>query len=824
VRFLAGSARRRRFAQALVEQFHHARQGNNLLVVCKQGELERALQTDLTLQDLAISNWDAALSSALLYLDTNAVLHLARGKAVFRAAMNITLNAEARRRQFSKGDYAELGVHYQDKIVQVHVMGEYARLGTIKVQAAMHFIADYFRLERGEFIRRHFAGRKDILEIATSEAAHRRILVALRNPAQQAIVAAASDESLLVLAGPGSGKTRVIVHRVAWLLREALVHPQEIMVLAYNRAATIEIRRRLWALVGLEAAGVSVQTVHGLAMRLTGTSYAVALEHGEAIDFSSVLRRATDQLKKTEAAEIGASTERERLLAGLRYLLIDEYQDINGDHYALISAVAGRSLDPENGRLSLLAVGDDDQNIYAFGGANVGYIRQFERDYQAKRYSLLENYRSTQHIIDSANQVIAPARNRMKTDAPIRIDQARREQPAGGDLTTRDPVAAGRVQVLEVPLDPRREAQLALAELQRLYALEDDSPEGRWGRFAVIARRWEDLEPLAALCRQRSLPVRLLRDGQQPELHRTREGHALLVLLRGERRHRTTPRLLLRARSLSRWFRRRYGLSVDGLITHPFRAALAQFIDETETATPEGQRVIDNLIEALYAFGSGTQAITEPRPNGPMVLMTAHRAKGLEFDHVLILDSGGWHSADDDERRLYYVAMTRARRSLTLCERQGGGHPFVAASEGLALRTKSEVPDLELILTHRSWIADPSMIILSWPGYFAPGAPIHRALAALEVGDPLTLRARSDRKPGWELADCQGITVTRMAARFQPPQSELVAVRVAQHERSGRESDDPLSLDRLSQRTPCLKTTVSPRLAGPDQRSLHDAH
>jgi len=170
----------------------------------------------------------------------------------------------------------------------------------------------------------------------------------------------------LVLAGPGSGKTKVIVHRVAWLLRECMVLPEDIMVLSYNRSAAVEIRKRLWDLIGADAAGVSVQTLHGLAMRLTGTSYAVAAERGESIDFSSVIKTATAQLKKAEQDDdIGPSMQRDRLLSGLRYLLVDEYQDINADHYDLISALAGRSLNSEEDKLTLMAVGDDDQNIYA---------------------------------------------------------------------------------------------------------------------------------------------------------------------------------------------------------------------------------------------------------------------------------------------------------------------------------------------------------------------------------------------------------------------------------------------------------------------------
>ena len=727
-------------------------------------------------------------------MDTNEVLHLARGKAVFRSAMTIELNAEARRRQFKKSDYEELALHYKDKIVQVHVMAEYAKLALGKIQAAMAFIVDYFSLDHDIFVRRYFAGRKDVLDIATTEAAHRKILVDLQNPEQQGIVAAFTEGNHLVLAGPGSGKTRVIVHRVAWLLRESMVLPEEILVLAYNRSAVMEVRRRLWDLVGPDAAGVSVLTLHGLAMRITGTSYAVAVERGETIEFDAVIRLAVERLRRAETGDdVGASVQRDRLLAGLRFILVDEYQDINGDHYELISALAGRTLDSAEDRLSLLVVGDDDQNIYAFGGANVRFIRQFEADYQARRYHLIENYRSTTHIIDCANRIIARARERMKQDQPIRINHVRRNQPAGGEYAQLDPVAEGRVHVLEVPPDIETEVQAALAELERLNVLDGHVRPGEWGRFAIIARRWDDLEPIAALCRLRGVPARLLRDAHMPDLHSTREGAALLSLLRGECRRAKRSRVLLRASTLSRWFRRRYSLSADGLIEHPFRAMLAQFIVECESAAPGSELVVPDLIESVYDFGDGSSSTSGDRPNGPMVLMTAHRAKGMEFDHVLLLDGGAWMQGSDEERRLFYVGMTRARKTLTICEAQGGRHAFVRDLGALVLRSRPSGFNPDARLANRTWMATPEHVVLSWPGWFAPTAPIHRALARLEVGVRVTLRPRAGDTPGWELADGDGVTVARMSKSFTPPAGEVIEVRVSaiivRHAKGDEQSD-----------------------------------
>lgn len=772
--------KRMRLAQALVSYFIAKRQGNNLLVTCKQGDLEAALQTDLTLQDLDVRDWNLALAATLIYLDSNEVLHLARGKAIFRAAMNIQLNAEARRRQFKKSDYAELALHYKDKIIQVHVMAEYARLAMGKIQAAMTFIVDYFGMDRDLFVRRYFAGRQDILEIATTEAAHRRILIDLKNPQQQAIVAAPMDGNHLVLAGPGSGKTKVIVHRVAWLLRECMVLPEEIMVLSYNRSAAVEIRQRLWALVGADAAGVCIQTLHGLAMRLSGISYAVAAERGEAIDFPAAIKTATAQLTKAAASdEMVLSTHRDRLLAGLRYLLVDEYQDINAEHYALISALAGRSLAGEDDKLWLLAVGDDDQNIYAFSGSNVAFIKQFASDYQAQTYYLLENYRSTAQIIHCANRVIAPARERMKTRQNIHVDYARRDAPDGGEFATLDSLTQGRVHIIATPPQLFVEVELALAELIRLNKLKNAGQMSHWGRYAVIARNWQALEPMAALCRLKNIPVQLLKDDYLLDLHSTREGNSLLSLLNNPQLRQRKPRLLLRYGLLSRWFSRRYRLQVNDLIEHPYRAMLAQFIMECESTAPGCQLRVTDVIDAIYEFRSGSQSAASDRQHAPLQLLTAHRAKGLEFDHVLIMDAGGWEITNDEERRLYYVAMTRARLTLTLCARQGSPHGFIRDCEEFCLKSQPTPTQPHQALGQRCWMANPKQVVLSWPGYFAADKAIHAAIAELDVGSELILQARSDGKPGWELATVKGITVTRMAQAFSPPAGKISAVKVA---------------------------------------------
>ena len=242
-----------------------------------------------------------------------------------------------------------------------------------------------------------------------------------------------------MLAGPGSGKTRVLVHRIAYLIRVRREDPRSILALSYNRHAAIEIRRRLQELIGDDARGVLVMTCHALAMRLTGASFSGRSNNLADIDFGGIVREAAGLLRGEGLPPDDADEYRSRLLAGFRWILVDEYQDIEQDQYDLISALAGRTLADEDDKLSLFAVGDDDQNIYSFNGASVEFIRRFEEDYGAKPVYLTDNYRSTGHIIAAANAIIEPSRNRMKTGHPfiLIVHAAGRHPEVSGHSGTR---------------------------------------------------------------------------------------------------------------------------------------------------------------------------------------------------------------------------------------------------------------------------------------------------------------------------------------------------------------------------------------------------
>ena len=724
--------------------------GTDLLAETTLGDLKREIESDLALK-ARIRHPEKLLDRALLWLHEQEVIRLNKGLTVFRPAMTIRLG-RSERRGFSRADFEPLALHYKGQVLQIHVMVEFAERGLAAMGEALRLAMDYFALKEEAFLARWLPGRDREIGRQTTPESWRAIVESLRNPVQQRIVADPRERTnVLVLAGPGSGKTRVVVHRIAYLLRARRQDARGVLALAYNRHAAVDIRRRLAELVGDDARGVTVLTCHALSMRLAGASFTARAERPDDDMFREVLRRATALLRGEGLPPEEADERRERLLAGFRWIIVDEYQDIGPEEYELISALAGRTLDEDAGRLNLLAVGDDDQNVYAFKGASVEYIRRFEADYQSKPSHLTANYRSTAHIVAAANAMIEPARARMKAGRPIHVDRARAKDPPGGAWAELDPVAGGRVQILPAGGEPVRQARAVMAELLRLAEL---APDWDWSRCAVIARAWEQLVPVRAFCEAHAIPAQMANE-DVPSFWRLRETRAFVEWLR-EREPRLVDGAALRA-----W--------TDMRPSDPWHDLLRQAVAEHAQETGGGEAPVKHFVEWLAEWGRDAR-----RRQRGLLLLTAHRAKGLEFDHVAVLD-GGWDRVGSGEdrdapRRLYYVAMTRARRTLALARLDGsrGLADELAGHSATVLREAAELPPCPEAVRFRHVRTALGDVDLGFAGRRRADDPTHGAIAGLSVGDPLHARVRRDGR--WELRDSGGRLVGRLANSFKPPQ------------------------------------------------------
>ncbi len=734
--------------------------GVDLKVDTTFGKLSREIASDIglrkgsrDLQELRKKLQDRAL----MWLHEQRVIRLHRGLTVFRPAMTVRLKRE--KQMFTKEDFEPLAEHYSGQILQIHIMDEYSRRGIKAISDALAMVDEYFSVEEEKFVRRWLQekfyesmmqnrGKRKNIFMQTTPESWRRIVEDLGNPDQRRIVEDNRERTnVLVLAGPGSGKTRVLVHRIAYLLRIRRENPSSIIALAYNRHAAVEIRRRLKELVGDDSCGVMVLTCHSLAMRLVGFnfSYTASKQVEEKEFFIKVLRDASALLKGQGVAPEESDEHRERLLAGFRWILVDEYQDIGPDEYELISALAGRTLGEEESKLTLFAVGDDDQNIYSFNGTSVEFIRRFEKDYKSRPAFLTDNYRSTRHIVEASNAMINPARNRMKVHNPIRVNKARMKDPRGGEWRGLDPVAQGRVQILDAGTDPASQAWSAMMELKRLYEL---SPDWDWSRCAVIARKWEHLDPVSSFCRIHKIPAQMA--NEKPPFWQLRETGKFLNWL-GEKETE-----LVSGADLDRWLRSQKSNCWNDLLLQ----AVGEYCLETDGAeTP-----VEHVVEWLAEWGFEIRR----RQHG-ILLTTAHGSKGLEFDHVSVL-GGDWNDSDE-ERRLYYVAMTRVKKTLLLLRlpKSNRLQNTLFDDSSVLTRRLSTGPSEELKKLRTCFrklaLGD---VFLSFAGYRNARDPLHRVIEALSPGDPLDVRhAGSGRL---ELVDrSSGVVVGQLAKAYRPP-------------------------------------------------------
>lgn len=691
---------------------------------------------------------------------------LARSGSTPLDLMTIRFHDDSRAEKYKVSDYQPLAHHYKERILQVHVMGEYARLGLERIQAALSLVLDYFRLPKEDFIRRYFRAKPDLLEYATTARSYQRIVTDLDNSDQTKIVTAPPSRNMLILAGPGSGKTRTVVHRCAYLLRVERVRPQNILVCCFNRNAAIQLRRRLQDLVGDDSRGVAVLTYHALAMRLLGFSYSRSTPAGRDIDFDALITDATKHLQGEHAPHgLEPDEVRDRLLAGFQYILVDEYQDIDEPQYNLISAIAGRTLEDADLKLSILAVGDDDQNIYTFRGANVRFIHQFQQDYSSEAYYLVENYRSTRHIIDTANHLIAANRDRMKTDHPIRIDRHRQMLPPGGEFSTRDPLHQGKVQVIEVA-NSGCQAQAVIAELRRLRQLGVSD----WSSIAVLSREHADLAAVRSLAERESIPIRWIPARTAiPALHHIRELHQFLGQLNNQRSS------LKRASDLLQLAQNTFASKTNIWTQFLFRT-----LESWRTESADSEIPVQDALEFLYEACSESRR--EFTYGDGVTLCTVHSAKGTEFDHVLVI--GPWRPGpnrekQEEERRTFYVALTRARKTLAVFDRadvrpslaQTLTNPNVISQQfrSATAEPPERAPNYQVLSLEE--------INLGYAGMYPPYHKLHSALSALQPGDKLSLKSTGT---GIGLFDHSNTCVSRLSRKAEPEwRGRLPSIREA---------------------------------------------
>lgn len=344
----------------------------------------------------------ADVEEALLYLSKIGAMKLEGGFLVLYNGMEIKRLILDNHIKYKIEDYKALSDYYKQKIQQIHIVGEFANLMVKDYQAALQFVRDYFQIDFRRFLAKYFKGEREV-EITrniTPEKYHK--LFGELSDKQSQIINDANSKYIVVAAGPGSGKTRVLVHKLASLLQIEDVKHEQLLMVTFSRAAATEFKKRLMKLIGNAANFVEIKTFHSYCFDLLG-------KIGSLEGVENVVRDATEMIANGEV-EQGKITK--------TVLVIDEAQDMDADEFALIQALIQKNDD-----MRVIAVGDDDQNIYEFRGSDSHNMQMLSTQYNATPYEMVENYRSRANIVALANRFVESIHYRMKR-TPIEANRS----------------------------------------------------------------------------------------------------------------------------------------------------------------------------------------------------------------------------------------------------------------------------------------------------------------------------------------------------------------------------------------------------------------
>lgn len=539
------------------------------------------------------------VKEALLYLAKIGALKLDGGFLVIYNAMHIK-RVKDNRARFSKDDYHVLDEFYRQRIQQIHIVGEYANMMVKDYHAAQQFVKDYFQMDYRRFVTKYFKGER-LNEISRNltPAKHKELFGHL-SACQKQIIADKETRCIVVAAGPGSGKTRVLVHKLASLLLLEDVKHEQLLMLTFSRAAATEFKQRLLQLVGNAAHFVEIKTFHAYCFDLLGRI-------GNLEDAKNVVKRAAQMINEGEV---------EPNKIGKAVLVIDEAQDMGEAEYALVEALMTQNED-----MRVIAVGDDDQNIYEFRGSNSVYMQRLAQAEGSKLIEMTDNYRSDIHPVAFANNFVKALHGRMKTT----------------------PITAIRNQNGWVEVVQHQAKYLYQPVADELVSRNNE------GTTCLLTQTNEEAVMMLALLRRKGINAKLIQSMDGFRFWNMAETRYFLRKL--EKRGQTViipDDIWQEAKQITY---ATYANS-ESLVYLKRCIELFELTNKEKYATDFKEFVFESAVEDFCDVS-----------RADVVVSTIHKAKGKEFDNVYLLIAGSYPK-DSSLLRRYYVAITRAKSRL----------------------------------------------------------------------------------------------------------------------------------------------------------------
>ncbi len=636
---------------------------------------------DLFIQDISIDD----IEDSLFFLSRIDAMKIEGGFLVVYNSLTINRKELNNRKQYTIQDYAKLEEFYKNKVQQIHIVGEYARQMLIDYENALQFVEDYFQLNYSSFLNKYFKGnhRDDINRNITPRKFKQ--LFGELSPTQLKIIKNNETQHIVVAAGPGSGKTRVLVHKLASLLLMEDVKHEQLLMVTFSRASAVEFKKRLMELIGNAAHFVEIKTFHSYCFDLLG-------KIGTIEKSSEIIRKARELIKNNEV-------EASRITKTV--LVIDEAQDMEADEFELIKALM-----EFNEEMRVIAVGDDDQNIYEFRGSDSGYLEKFMHIENAITYELLENYRSKNNLVQLTNQFVNRISHRLKHHPIIAKQQDN-----------------GRIKIVT-----HKSKHLVLPLVNDV--LNTDLS----GTSCILSRKNNEALQITGALLKNDMKARLIQSNDGFNLYNLLEIRFFLSQInRYESSYLINGDVWTDAiRKLKYRFRKSDKLDIVLNIIKEFDASNTKYKYKSDLEV----FIRESSLEDFFNEKGNT-----------ILVSTMHKAKGREFDNVFLMLED-FNPGNDANKRLLYVAMTRAKKNLTIHTNSGFLDNIVA--ENLIREYNDELhkrpEELALHLSLRD----------IWLSYFAHRQSLIKNYVS---GDELFIN-------GHECEDENGNTILKFSQKF----------------------------------------------------------
>jgi ATP-dependent DNA helicase RecQ len=540
------------------------------------------------------------IEEALYYLLKIDAMKIEGGFLVIYNAMRIERLEKDNSIRYKKEHYAQLEDYYQNKRQQIHIVGEYANRMINNYDEALAFVNDYFETDYDKFLNKYFKGRNNEIDRNITSKKFNQLFGEL-SQAQLNIIEDKDSKYIVVAAGPGSGKTKLLTHKLASLYMLEDVKHEQMLMLTFSRAAATEFKKRLMTLIGNAAHFIQIMTFHSYCFDLLGKV--------GSVEKSDIIIKHTVEKINTGEVELTKLTK--------TVLVIDEAQDMSETEYSLVKALM-----KENDNLRVIAVGDDDQNIYEWRGSSSAHFESLLNEPESKKYELIDNYRSNANIVEFANQFAQSITHRFKSNpiSPIKEDN-------------------GNISICKLS-----SVNIAIPVVNMI---QNRKPSGS---ICIIVKTNEEALNIVGLLNKNGITARKIQTNDGFNLYDLAEIRNFIDNVnKNNDSYAITDEIWQEAKNnLNKKYESSKNLPNVLKLIEDFE----KINNRTKYKSDLKQFVRESNLEDFMSSSEGS-----------ILVSTIHQTKGREFDNV-ILALNRSYKLDDAEKRGIYVAITRAKKNL----------------------------------------------------------------------------------------------------------------------------------------------------------------